>query len=753
MPLQQHLKNEELTTKESLHLDTLLGGMGRSLEKKYSSYKAQRDEKEREWIGAIRQYEGHYDQDDLTKIEKALSATGNSNDPISVNITRPKTNIAIARMKDIQFPTGGDFNFFLRPSPLTQQIKEALKTDQPDPAMQMQAAQAGMPLSEVPAPAALAQETVTQNEKGAPEMERALRRRLVEAEYGRKARLAIEDLCIVGTAVLKGPTIQNRKYNTYEDAQTSDGKPLQLLAEKWKPTPTVQRVDPRLFFPDPSARLPDEIEDSFEDHPLSASELVALAKNPAFIKRKIADVLERDPDSTAAPTVIQETQNDRGQTSKSRYWVHEYHGPLDKDVLFEAEMISEEDHENPLLIYTGEVWFTEKTIIRLSLSHIEGEEGIPYSVTTWEKDPNSVFGHGVPYLLRNAARTVNNAYLMLLDNASLTSGPQIVLNKEMIEPATRDDDYNIRPMKAWFLTEYGQDVREAMQFINIPAQMEPIAKIIDSAMQFADIESSTPLLQQGDVPSGNNTTTGIAMVMSATNIVQKAASMNWDDNITKPMMKRWYHFEMQYGEDNEIKGDFDIEVGGATERIEAEIRSQEIERMLGLAGSNPEFMLHVDASKSFRALVDNTRTGDVLRTLPEVEKLKQEQAAAAAQQQEQDPEMLKAQAALITAQARQAEAQASSQMMNAKQEIAVMEIQSRYQGQLAEAEARQNEATLNYELGLARIANERETTVAKLKVDLQISDNDAATKLHMKEIDFSKMEREIEVKEEYGSGI
>ena len=753
MPLQQHLKNEELTTKESLHLDTLLGGMGRSLEKKYSSYKAQRDEKEREWIGAIRQYEGHYDQDDLTKIEKALSATGNSNDPISVNITRPKTNIAIARMKDIQFPTGGDFNFFLRPSPLTQQIKEALKTDQPDPAMQMQAAQAGMPLSEVPAPAALAQETVTQNEKGAPEMERALRRRLVEAEYGRKARLAIEDLCIVGTAVLKGPTIQNRKYNTYEDAQTSDGKPLQLLAEKWKPTPTVQRVDPRLFFPDPSARLPDEIEDSFEDHPLSASELVALAKNPAFIKRKIADVLERDPDSTAAPTVIQETQNDRGQTSKSRYWVHEYHGPLDKDVLFEAEMISEEDHENPLLIYTGEVWFTDKTIIRLSLSHIEGEEGIPYSVTTWEKDPNSVFGHGVPYLLRNAARTVNNAYLMLLDNASLTSGPQIVLNKEMIEPATRDDDYNIRPMKAWFLTEYGQDVREAMQFINIPAQMEPIAKIIDSAMQFADIESSTPLLQQGDVPSGNNTTTGIAMVMSATNIVQKAASMNWDDNITKPMMKRWYHFEMQYGEDNEIKGDFDIEVGGATERIEAEIRSQEIERMLGLAGSNPEFMLHVDASKSFRALVDNTRTGDVLRTLPEVEKLKQEQAAAAAQQQEQDPEMLKAQAALITAQARQAEAQASSQMMNAKQEIAVMEIQSRYQGQLAEAEARQNEATLNYELGLARIANERETTVAKLKVDLQISDNDAATKLHMKEIDFSKMEREIEVKEEYGSGI
>jgi len=750
---QQHLMYKEDSSPEGRRLSTLLIGMGKSLGRKYADYKGQRDSKEREWINAIRQYEGSFDSEDLTKLEMALSATGGSSDPISVNITRPKTNIAIARMKDIQFPTGGDFNFFLRPSDLSEEIKEALKTDKPDPAMQMQAVMGGMPLEQVPAPNAMAQQVVEKNESSAPEMERQLRARLIQAEYGRKARLAIEDLCILGTAVLKGPTIQNKKYNKYKEATTVDGKKLQILEEQWKPVPSVQRVDPRLFFPDPSARLPEEIEDAFEDHPYSASEVAALAKNPAFLKEQIAKVLDKDPDNTEAPTVVQETQNDRGQTRKARYWVHEYHGPLDKEVLFEAEMIEEEDYENPLSRYTGEVWFLNDLVIRISLSHIEGEEGIPYSVTTWEKDPNSVFGHGVPFLLRNAARTVNNAYLMLLDNASLTAGPQVVLNKDMIKPAGLDDDYSIRPMKVWFLTEYGQDVREAMQFVDIPAQMEPIAKIIDSAMQFADIESSTPLLQQGDMPSGNNTTTGIAMVMSATNIVQKAASMSWDDNITKPMMQRWYHYEMQYGEDNDVKGDFDIEVGGATERIEAEIRSQEIERMLGLAGSNPEFMLHVDAAKSFRALVDNTRTGDVLRSLEEVEKLKQEQAAAAQQQQEQDPEMIKAQAALIMAQARQAESQANAQGQNAKQEVSVMEIQARYQGYVAEAQARQNEATLNYELGLAKLAQERDLTVAQLKTQLQISDNDRATRLELKDIDFAKMEREIQVKQEFGSGI
>jgi hypothetical protein len=245
----------------------------------------------------------------------------------------------------------------------------------------------------------------------------------------------------------------------------------------------------------------------------------------------------------------------------------------------------------------------------------------------------------------------------------------------------------------------------------------------------------------------------MAMIMSATNIVQKAASMNWDDYITKPLVQRFYHYEMQHGEEPDIKGDFEIEVGGATERIEAQIRAQEIERMLGLAGSNEEFMMHVDANKAFRALTDNTRTGDILRSMEEVEQMKQEQAEAAAQQQEQNPEMIKAQAALLTAQSRQAEAQAKAQLDNARQQMAAMEVQARYQGQIAEAQARQNMATLEYQAKLAEIASNQQISVAQLQKDLQLGDMNVNMKLQLADIDFAKMEREIEVKNEYGTGI
>jgi hypothetical protein len=753
MPLQNHLQLPEENSKEKERLERLLEGQASSLRNKFHDYLKSRYDKESEWESAIKQYEGEWEPADLEKIERALSMEKSAISPISVNITRSKTNIAIAKMKDIQFPTGGDFNFFLKPAPLTPVQKAMLNQQKPDPQMELAAAERGVDPGQLPAPAQMVQEQVASNTDRAPKMERLLRNRMVNAEYGRKARQAIEDLCIKGTAVVKGPTIQDKKYRRYESATASDGTEVQVLREEFMPEPSVERVDPLYFFPDPSARYPHEVEDCFELHPMSASELIELLKNPAFIKENIKKVLSSDPDPSHVPDIVARTTQEKSNASQhKRYWVREYHGPLDKQVLRDAEMIDEEQFEDPTVRFTGEVWYCNREVIRMSLSHIEGEDQLPYGISVWERDPNSVFGHGCPFLLKNAQRVTNQAYLMLLDNASLTAGPQIVLNREMIEPANKGD-YGIEPMKVWFMTEYGANVQEAMQFINIPAQMEGIAQIMDTAMQFADMESSTPLIQQGEMPSGNNTTTGMAMIMSATNIIQKAASMNWDDYITKPLVQRFYHYEMQYGDDPEVKGDFEVEVGGATVRIEAQIRAQEIERILGLAGSNEEFMMNVDANKAFRALADNTRTGDILRTVQEVEQMKQEQAAAAQQQAEQNPDIIKAQAAMLTAQSRQQEAQARAQLDNAKQQMAAMEVQARYQGQIAEAQARNNQAQLEYQARLAQIASDREINMAQLQKDLQLADIDYTKQLDLKEIDFAKMEREIEVKAEYGTGI
>jgi len=228
-------------------------------------------------------------------------------DPITVNITRAKTNIAIARLKDVQFPTGGDFNFYVKPAPLTDAMKKAITQMEPTDDMKFQAMDAGISPEQVPAPQQVAQKVAAQNINNAPQMERKLRQRMIDASYGTEARQSIEDLGIKGSAVVKGPYLENRKYVRYKAAETSEGELIQVPVEVWEPIPTVKRVAPENFFPDPSARRGCEIEDAFEVHTLSFTEVAALASNPAFIDDLIKDVLETKPDETTLPSIFQDT--------------------------------------------------------------------------------------------------------------------------------------------------------------------------------------------------------------------------------------------------------------------------------------------------------------------------------------------------------------------------------------------------------------------------------------------------------------
>jgi hypothetical protein len=727
--------------------------MASSLDRKFDLYAGARHDKETEWTIAIRQYQGQWDADDRSKVEKALESASASSLP-TVNITRPKTNVAIARMQDIQFPLGGDFNFTLAPSPVPRAIEQALNFEGQDSALEAEGVAAGLNPEEVPTPAELAQDSIDSSEEAARLMTREIRDDLVEAKYGAAARLAMEDLCILGTAVIKGPTLSYKKSRSY----TPEGE----LVVMHEIVPDVQRVDPRLFYPDPSARETHDIGDAFEVHLPDMATLRDWADTPAFMRDQIRKVLMQEPDASELPSSIQDTSyRDTGLVTRNRYVVKEYHGLLDKAVLFEGGLISEEEHEDPLAQFMGEVWLAGRTVIRLSLSPIAAEDSTPYGVATWERDHASVFGHGMPYLLRHPSRVVNNAYLMLLDNASLTSGPQIVMNKEMIEPADRSGDYSLSPHKIWFMTEYGEDVRQAMQFVDIPAQMEGVSSIIDMAMQFADVESSTPMIQQGEMPAGNNTLTGLAMVTTASNIVQKRASMCWDDQITVPLITRLFHYNMQYNDNQDIRGDMVVKIGGATDRIEAELNAQHLERILGLSQTSEEFAIQVDSTKAFRKIVDNSQAGDILRSSGEVqEMMAQQQAAAQGEQEAPDPRAIQAQAMMIEAQAKAQSAMTTAEHQKQTLAFNMAKQEQQTQLELAKLESQKLKDFVDMqktqdarELALMKMAAERNTTVEKMAQELNIAVINNETQRQKIMVDLTKQREEIDHAQATGEGI
>jgi hypothetical protein len=767
MPTEVHTQVKE-GKKAAADQEELLQSLGSALDVKFREYSSARNNKEEEWTTAIRQYEGLWDEDDLTKAEKAFKVNDKGQLPPPVNITRPKTNIAISKMQDAQFPVGGDFNFTMLPEPPAARILEALQQTEPTPSAQFQAVAQGMDPSQAPSPADYATQQIDMLHEAARGMQLRIQEDLRRTKYGRKARMSIKDLAILGTAVIKGPVLSPTVRKLYQPELTATGDTIQVLGSVSEERPEVFRVDPRLFYPDPSARTPEEISDSFELHLLSKKELVLLAGSSAFMPEQIAKVLEAGANHDDIPSSITDVNwSLNTMSTKNRFVVKEYHGCLDKEILFNGGYITEEDKDDPLKEFFGEVWLCNKQVIRLSLSYLEGIDSIPYGVACWEDDPASVLGHGVPFLLRYPQRVVNNAYMLLLDNASLTSGPQIVINKEMIEPADPEGTYDIEAMKVWFMTEYGADVREAMQFVDIPAQVPQIMQIVDMAMQFADMESSTPQIAQGEMPVGNNTLTGLSKVFSAHNVNQKRASMNWDDNITIPLVERMYHHEMQYGGDLGIQEPMSVVIGGATERIDAEMRAQELERVIGLAGSNPEFQLQIEPAKAFRQLVTLTRAGDILRTQEEVDEALAQQQAQAQEQGQQDPAMLVAQAKMAEAQNAAQKAQAEAQLAQAKMQLEQQRMQLEAQKMQAELQLRQMEmqarsqeawaklqqADADREVALMKMAGDREMSMEELRAKLGMAEREAQMKEMKLWSDREMFDREIQVKLETGKGI
>src|SRR5690606_770144 len=93
-----------------------------------------------------------------------------------------------------------------------------------------------------------------------------------------------------------------------------------------------------------------------------------------------------------------------------------------------------------------------------------------YSIFNFEKDDTSLFGYGVPYLMRDSQAAVNGAWRMAMDNAGLSVGPQIVVDETQIEPV--DGNWEITPRKVWKRVKPGvQGGSPAFQVENIPSNL------------------------------------------------------------------------------------------------------------------------------------------------------------------------------------------------------------------------------------------------------------------------------------------
>lgn len=686
---------------------------------------------ESRWIEDLQQYYGYDSKDGALRslAERASDGvSGGARDiqrrtrsKVVVNITRPKTNAAIARLADMLLPTD-DKNWSIRPTPnpdlsadthdtetvLTQGGQPITKPD-------------GSPLTVADAASA----AIAEAAERAKRMERVIEDQLIECNYNAEFRKGLWDLCVLGTMILRGPYV--KRYRQKQWTKTENGWAVTFVD---KDAPAVVRVSPWNFYPDPACG--GEIQNcryTVEVDQWNAKMLRALRGQPGYLDDQINECLNEGPKQSRR-TKRASTQHivpgEYATSDDAMFDVYIVHGEFTKGALEDAgvegcECASDEERQDAV---SGCVFLCNGRVIKAYLNPLDTGD-LPYSVAVYERIEGQLFGAGVPFILRNPARVVIAGWRMMMDNAALSSGGQIVLNRKLVEPA--DGSWDLRGAKIWYARDGAQDVRATFATFTIDTRQQELQAIIDRALRFAEDESSLPALLEGQRGTAPEQVGSMTLLFNNANSVLRRLVKSIDDNITDPTITRMYDWNMQHNPDEEIKGDFQVDARGSSTLMQRDIQKQMLLQvanyvlhpLLGRFHKNAGFdwlksmyeMNHID-SKSI--LVSEEEVPGILQQMQE-----------AAQNQPQDP--------------RVAVAQIQAQLAQEKLRATMEDAERERQFDAAKWE-------LEYQLQMIKYANENRMKLEDVKTEM--------TKLLLQQRHEERMQsREIDIKARMGSGI
>ena len=536
---------------------------------------------------------------------------------VIVNIIRGKCNTAEGRFSEIQLPTD-DKNWGIKPTPKPELAKR-MGDNTP-------AHVNGRPLTNQDGSQATVAQVVESEIAMAKEKSKAMETeiddQLTECDFNGENRKVIRSAVRLGTGVLKGPNVVKRIKKAWVEQRDSEGSAY-VLETSEKKVPASTNCDVWNIYPDPNCgEDPKRGAYIWEKDSVLPREIRDLIGIPGYQTDQLMLVLREEPKRTTVHVDKggqQEIQHNT--TSKGApYEKWEYHGDVDRE---DIEAMGCECPDASV-VFSACVVFINDRPVKIALNTLDTGD-MPYDFFQWEKVSDSPWGIGEPRKIIWEQRILTAAWRAMMDNAGDSAGAMVVLGK-YIEP--EDGVWDLNGKKIWINDDEDGDVRQAFAQFQIKNNQQELQAIIELAMKFADMESGTPMLAQGEKGSSPETLGGMQLLMQAADTTRRRQVKQWDDQITRPHIKRYYHWNMQYNPKPEIKGDFEVDARGTSVLLVKDQAAQALVQVFQLRG-DPEVNIRVDWGKVVKQFFES-RHLDVLKTDAEV-KAAQEQMAKAGQ--------------------------------------------------------------------------------------------------------------------------
>lgn len=672
---------------------------------------------EREWIDDIRQFE-HGDplSNGVMTITKENSAETDEYLSVTDNITRPATTTFAARISDMIFPTN-DRNWDIDHTPKPELPPEIMES--------IMAGPDGNGLPDGIDPEEL---VLTVARKRVSKMRTQIDDQLQESSYADHGREVIMDACKLGHGVLKGPFAKASKRRRYKA-----GEGYKAAVEVIMTDPKVCRVDPWMIYPRPCRRIED-CPGVFEMHEMTAKRVSDLRIQPGFSSEQLGRLLKQTPvwDSITSTQSTMRAIEDRNFVVRNdTFAVFEYNGEMPKEamVIFIAQLMSESkmdgEQSNEILSFVEEsnalhltcnVWFSQGIVIKVAINPVDTDCGM-YKFFVFEERENAPFGKGVPRLLRDPQRSVRILWASIMLNATMSSSPQIGVRKGALIPAGPAGgvtDMRCTRPRVWAFSDEVEDIEKALQVFIVPNVINGILPVYERAKKNGEEQVMLPAIAQGEPSSAVPTSSGLAMLLNAGNIVQRRLAARYDSAITSPTIEGFYDWNMEYG-DEEAKGDYKIVARASSHLLVKDVQAQHFLTALNMYSSNPVLAPRMK-------IEEWAEEGLRIMDLNASRFLKSEEEMAAEAESTPPPpdaDAIKAQAAMATAEARTLEAKANAEVAVGRLALEREDRALDYEDRIADRESREKIAAMQVQEAIAGLDADAQARVMELQAEMQ----------------------------------
>ena len=220
--------------------------------------------------------------------------------------------------------------------------------------------------------------------------------------------------------------------------------------------------------------------------------------------------------------------------------------------------------------YFVTAWLIDRYVIKVQMVP-SIQERAPYYITAFEQIPGALLGYGLPDLLEDVQTICNASGRALVNNASIASGPQVIINDAVLQPGENDALY---PWKRWHVNYDPALVSSGtkpIEFYQPPINSSELMGIFDKFYSLGDEVSSIPRYMTGNekVGGAGRTASGLAMLMGNASKTLQNVAASIDRDVIGPIINGLFEMVM-LTEPNALRGDEVIEVKGVNHAVKRE---------------------------------------------------------------------------------------------------------------------------------------------------------------------------------------